>query len=352
MNRIYRPLLVLLAFRSLCPTLAFAWILQECYNTRKRPFHHRKKHSPRQLYCLNRAETDDTHLEAEIRFSPLQILVNDVSVVYPVTLAQRLFSASPRRQYALKDLSWHLSHPQLILLTGDSSAGKSTLLRVIAGLAPSLQGGSVELRAATCFDDPGRRSPNSDHHDKLLPQTCCRPHPVYLDVSADTPKYDYSSSGACTTVMSIIETMVTKKMLASQIPLIGSQRLAMLLASIFMFDEEKQSSTSTVFSQSQIYRLRLLEASLESMFRGSYDANQMVFPAPLLLLDEWLDRETSTVIKNVQLSLQRLVHEMGAMVLVVTHYPERWNVGSNLATTSAPSTRQVILSMGKIISGL
>ena len=77
--------------------------------------------------------------------------------------------------------------------------------------------------------------------------------------------------------------------------------------------------------------------------------------APFVLLDEWLDQETSIVIQAVQSSLERLVLTTNATVFIVTHYPERWKLESATWTSddsmsTQSTTRRLILSRGKIIS--
>ena len=83
-------------------------------------------------------------------------------------------------------------------------------------------------------------------------------------------------------------------------------------------------------------------------------------PAPLLLLDEWLDKETSGVIQSVQDALVRLVDATGAVVISITHKPERWRRIPSITAAAAtaatavtpqpmPLMAQMTLRQGKVV---
>ena len=128
------------------------------------------------------------------------------------------------------------------------------------------------------------------------------------------------------------------------------------------------TTTPAQLSPSEQYRLELVKASLESMqLRGScVDRSNVngnttgdtttaldLLPAPILLLDEWLDRETSVVVRAVQDAIECLCHETGAVVISVTHAPERWQTIS--ASASAGGNRHryrssMTLCRGEILS--
>ena len=108
-----------------------------------------------------------------------------------------------------------------------------------------------------------------------------------------------------------------------------------------LFDFPSLTTTASELSPSQVYRCRLGEAYLESSM-GDYST------CPILLLDEWLDKETSTVVQKVQPSLEALAHR-GAIVVSVTHKPHLYNL-STTANNEKHLIRQVTLSRGRILS--
>jgi hypothetical protein len=95
------------------------------------------------------------------------------------------------------------------------------------------------------------------------------------------------------------------------------------MTNIFELDLEKKPSQ---MSSSKSFRCRLAEASLQSMRHphGVSTSSSQQLPAPVILLDEWMDRETSSVIRKVQTSLERLV-DRGAVIVCVTHKPHLYN---------------------------
>jgi hypothetical protein len=103
-----------------------------------------------------------------------------------------------------------------------------------------------------------------------------------------------------------------------------------------VFDLSLEQPLSTI-SPSEYYRIRLAMATLESSLHGLSTTNSdsssssnssnnnsaIVLPGPILLLDEWMDVETSLVVqKVVHPSLHRVVHELGGIVVCVTHKPQ------------------------------
>merc|ERR1712238_81878 len=44
-------------------------------------------------------------------------------------------------------------------------------------------------------------------------------------------------------------------------------------------------------------------------------------PGPILLLDEWMDVETSTVISKIKPSMHKIVKQINGIVISVTHKP-------------------------------
>jgi ABC-type proline/glycine betaine transport system ATPase subunit len=219
---------------------------------------------------------------ANISFSPSSVELDHVSKQHPVTWQRRFLSSVPLREFALKDVTLMLDSHQLILFQGASSSGKSTLLKAIQQ-PKEVTKGTVTMR--------GR--------------------PVYLD---QRPSFAGRRKN-----QQVLDAFWEKTN-----SLDDSQRVALVrdLASLLGFDDDWTQRRPSDLSPSETYRFALLLACLESC--TSTDTRSG-FPAPILLLDEWMDTETSVVLQTVQQCLFDLVMETGALVCVVTHKGERWN---------------------------
>lgn len=88
------------------------------------------------------------------------------------------------------------------------------------------------------------------------------------------------------------------------------------------------SLTFSDLSPSQVYQYALVHACCQSHATS-----------PLLLLDEWMDKETSVVVQKVERSLLRLA-EQGAIILCVTHRPEMFS----------KSHRRITLCRGEVLA--
>lgn len=99
-------------------------------------------------------------------------------------------------------------------------------------------------------------------------------------------------------------------------------------------------------SQSQLYIMQLIEIAWQNSTTRQEqpqvpDNNGVVtVPAPTILLDEWLDKETPTVVRAVQRALQRLVQRTGAIVVCATHVSERFDLAG---------CRRVRLQSGRLV---
>ena len=223
------------------------------------------------------------------------------------------------------------------MLVGASSSGKSTLLNMIHG-TESPTSGSLDIEICNDDDDCG---------DPIAAV------PMLLD---DKPMYGNQQS---------VESIWSK---AWEGPLNKVQKNKMYrktsedLKSAILNDIEylydlSLDQTVNYLSPSELYRCRLGEATIQSI-RSSLilnvnrhddeddnndnEKNLHCISSPILLLDEWMDRETSTVIQNVQPSLNRIIQERGAIVVTVTHKP-------NLYLTDN-AVRKITLYRGKVLS--
>ena len=207
-----------------------------------------------------------------------------VSHQYEPSLHRSLFSSVPKRSKSLRDVDLDVSG--LVRITGDSSSGKTTLLKLMMGDIRPLKG-SVTLSSTG---------------------SCARP--IYLD---SKPLFGNGE-------MDLL-TYIRKQLLKDSC---YEDETVVKVSGIFGFEAEILRGTPVSrLSLSQLYCLRLVVASLQSCSTTIDGKKQHVVGGPILLLDEWLDKETSTVIRQVQGYLEEAAFR-GAIVCVVTHVPERW----------------------------
>ena len=253
--------------------------------------------------------------QPSIRFIPTEIEFAQVSKHYPLTWQHRFLSSVPLRDFALRNLTLHLESHQLVIIEGASSSGKSTLLKAI--LEPEqVTAGCVKRSLLRADDDPQ--------------QIMAMGQPIYL---YQRPPLDRRS------IRQLLADDRSKLMRNheadnSTLRYVTEQRyldLTNKLAGILGFANGnkspscKQRPLVSDMTPSETYRLAILRACIVSCSTGSpLDVAKDCVPAPILLLDEWLDTETSTVVQAVQKSLAQLVARTGAIVCVVTHKRERW----------------------------
>ena len=189
-----------------------------------------------------------------VMFHPFQIQLNQMSVSYPHSWVNKLFSAVPKRPFALEKLDFLFQDPQVCIITGDSNAGKSTLLRVISKREQPTDG--------SCTWTTGNTENQSESY----------PVPIYLAASTDTPKYESYSSNLISRSNGPISHDPTdaptfqdhlRSIVAQKTHKLFNQRLFdelfLVLANVFFTQSELESSVeglSVSLSQSQIYRTR------------------------------------------------------------------------------------------------
>ena len=352
-----------------------------------------------------------------IQFVPSQVEFQQVSQQYPETLARRLFSSVPRREFALHNVSFILQS-KFVLLTGASSSGKSALVKMISGVETPVQGAvriqclwdAAAAAAAAASDDDDDPTPP---HQSQQQQQQWVSQPVYLD---QRPSIDGRR-----TVRQILrqkeEHILQKLLLSSSMtnnkarqPLESSIRiflgtllsaLTAELCSCLQLTSTSKSTTSNdntqhngaaataaagvcwmdqtplQLSPSQSYRLALVTACLQSSMAnlnlstvfvdgdGNADVDVDIdtffpttvvvdddtattdgterrtirLPAPILLLDEWMDTETTEIVQTVQRGLEQLART-GAVIVSVTHKAGRWKKPYS----------EMVLSRGQVLS--
>jgi ABC-type iron transport system FetAB ATPase subunit len=252
-----------------------------------------------------------------ISFHPAFARCNGVSLHFPQTWQRRLFSSVPYRAWALSNITFTLQL-EFVLLVGPSTSGKSTLLNLLAKQAtPTL--GSVETSTAQpvvleCKPDSYNRQTNM----KLATELCCKLKKPMTETKILALIQDLS------TVLGLSDNHLQQK--RQDLTPSNNLKLQVLLASlqsVLLATDTEHNGESNITTTT----------STTTSNHNSLDS--LVVSAPILLLDEWLDKETSTVIRIVQESLERLVKERGALICCVTHRPDRFAAGTKRLQLSA-----------------
>ncbi|CAB9510859.1 (ABC) transporter [Seminavis robusta] len=266
------------------------------------------------------ASTDSssgTSLTSDVLTIPLferaHVTLDQVSLQYPVTLARRLFSSVPRRDYAIHNVSLELQS-EIVLLQGASSSGKSALMKLMAGHEEKPTSGSIHKRSTAV--------------------------PIWL---ADKPPYDNQN-----TVQELLERETQLSFdLNEEKSRPFVKTVISTISTMLQLDPQHQQQTPAQLSPSENYKLRLALACLQSSLPRLllHDAT-IVIPAPILLLDEWLDLETQAISSKVQEALLHLVTGSGAIVVCATHKPHLWKK----LTVTTPQTTQITMCRGEILT--
>ncbi|KAI2498838.1 hypothetical protein MHU86_15639 [Fragilaria crotonensis] len=181
----------------------------------------------------------------------------DVSQSYEDTLFRRLFSSIPRRDFALNRVSFEVKSGSFLVILGASSSGKSTILRLVHGSEKPVSGNIVLESTST---------------------------PVYLDRK---PEYNDRQT---------IETILLERY--------ESIAFGVTICELISLDMNKKPSE---LSPSETYKFGLVEACMKSVAVREPCA-------PILLLDEWMDLETSIVAQKVEEAILELTEGIGAII--------------------------------------
>ena len=294
-----------------------------------------------------------------IEWIPTRIEFEGVYRSYgPPTLWRKLTSSVPRREFALQDitLAFGKADPDIIsnddkvnegslcLLLGASSSGKSTIFRSLLEAAREARKeiGEEEFDRA---ENKGRLT----IRQLILPgkfqaYSKATAKPVLLD---DRGEVNTLSSGKPKTTLreawndSAIKILKTTD---EESKILVISLLDFLAHTIFELDPE---ALLVDLTPSEKYRFCLGKACIESSFSATCrDSN--VLPGPILLLDEWMDVETSDVVRKVQPSLHKIVEELNGIVLSITHKPELYSVDTSVQDAS--NLRRITLSAGRLLS--
>ena len=296
----------------------------------------------------------------ELEFALSQIQLDQVSLQYPVTLARKLFSSVPHRDYAVDHVSCQFC-AEAVLLQGASSSGKSALMEII------LQANHPHPRSTGATPFSGTLSgrvvldciPNVTHRDREGSSNFCEKDSVIIESAvpillAEKPPYDNSQ-----TAQALLEQEARQNISCRLEP--SEDEVSALVATLVAtfgrlvrLDEDLCSfKTPAQLSPSENFRLRLAEACLQSSVphmskttSSSSATSIYTLPAPIILLDEWLDFETSGISSKVEETVLMLVQETGAVIFCATHKPNLWK---NLMATT-PHTTQMTMCRGSILT--
>jgi len=289
-----------------------------------------------------------------IRFVPSQLVLQDVSLQYPATLARKLFSSVPLREYAIDHVSCRLES-EIVLLQGASSSGKSALMKCIVASC-----GANERNKNKNKNESSRHKPTSGRVS--IPNGA---RPILL---ADKPPFLNQHTvqtflhNKCQECLSSTLSLFVPDYYPTTTETISSI-VEVFCRLVHLDDPSLLAQTPSQLSPSESYRFQLALACLESSLSGLDDQAQhhdssgindeatshhLVFlPAPIVFLDEWMDFETRDSSCKVEEALLHLVQETGAVVLCATHKPNLWN---QLACVTSKITSQMTMCRGKILT--
>jgi energy-coupling factor transporter ATP-binding protein EcfA2 len=306
-----------------------------------------------------------------IRYIPSQIQWNNVSLSYPKkSVLHQMLSSVPYRPWALQNISLMVTHnnnnrnqnhslPQwntssrwwvvspYVLLTGMSSSGKSTLLQTVMHVLPPTCG-------TVTIGGSGAYGTTTTTTTTVLEPKLWAPTPILLvdgggDDVLSSSVYKTSSSWMTIqqlrhehdrTIGSILQQdiqFIIRNTNHTSDHQITTQVLHDLL---FCCNFHATTITETTTTPAQLlpseqYKFVLVRAAFYSIFGRANRTNHenhsnggtecsVFLPGPILLLDEYLDRETSTIVQSVQTALTSMCDYMGAICIVSTHYPQRF----------------------------
>ncbi|KAL7496707.1 hypothetical protein ACHAWT_004873 [Skeletonema menzelii] len=272
--------------------------------------------------------------ELAVPARPSCVHIDKLSKQYPVTLLIKLFSSVPKREYAIQDINLTFGQKKddgVVLLVGRSASGKSTLLRLIAGMEMPTQGCvSINGHKITQILDGeakgvGSRMPSWIKVGKISQST--ESQPVILD---GKPDFDDSL-----TVMERILKMSSGDNIAQ------SELLANDFVNLLGLDGQLKSLPSAL-SPSEQYLFSIACACMVSVSPAikEHNDNDSDIPYPILLLDELFDTEVPSTVEKCDKGITNLI-QCGAVVISATHRPNYFK---------GMSKRIVTLSGGKVLT--
>jgi ABC transporter len=284
-------------------------------------------------------------------------------VVHPLfassTATTVLGTALPSSIYfAIHNVSLTLQQ-EIVLLQGASSSGKSALMKLIAGQETPTRGSVIYNNHGTIAtpiwlaDKPTPTHFDNHQHsvqhllEKEAKQQLLILHKKKKSTIPQAPNLD-------SWIPIIVNTFCHLVHLDLNYPP-GSQSL-------------QPKKTLAPLSPSENYKIRLVLACLQSTLPGlawnnhnntnnnsNSTAVSVTLPAPILLLDEWLDTETRDTSSKLEQALLEVVQSTGAVIVCATHKPNLWKKLVVVTTTTEPSskhytTTQITMCRGAILT--
>jgi ABC-type lipoprotein export system ATPase subunit len=267
MKLLTSPLLAILTILANCQGFVFYPAPQTCRLADSN--HHKNKKAIKNHQC-HQEESCDSASAAMVQF-------DQVYYQHPTTNWMRqLVSSEPRRTWALENVTLHWE-AELVLLVGASMSGKSTALRLITMAMMTEHQELVPTHGSIHVSAP----------------------PIYRDATKLPPD-----------PLGKKEHWTVAERLANRPQLLPALALA-----------ESADKTWSQLSVSEQYKLAIAELCLNN---AAVTDELLIPPPPILVLDEWLDKEPTSIVRAVEEALETFVAATNAVVCVVTHKTDRW----------------------------
>jgi energy-coupling factor transporter ATP-binding protein EcfA2 len=213
--------------------------------------------------------------------------------------ARQLFSSEPIRTWALENVTF-CWEAELVLLVGASMSGKSTALQLMRTAAP-----------AASPPPPPREEQQPPSKPMVVQQ-----RPTRGSVHVSTPPIYLDATKLA--VARNKDDWTVRERLAPRPRLLPALALT-----------ECADKTLSQLSVSEQYKLAIAELCMNNavLVRNDDDesSEEALLPAaPILLLDEWLDKEPTSIVHAIEDALEIFVAATQAVVCVVTHQRDRW----------------------------
>lgn len=252
-------------------------------------------------------------LSSPYEYAPSRVDLEDVTLSYPETLMDKLFSSVPKRENAVDHISTSFGRDNMpAILVGRSASGKSTLLRLISG-EETPTSGTVAIEGLA--------------------------KPIVIDRK---PPFDDSKS-VLDGIVAASKDQQRNNESVEQVALHLSTTLGMTV-------DQLQSKPSNLSPSGQFLFglacgclcsvMPALPATVGS--QTAPDDTKCSLPGPILLLDELTDFEHPDVAARCCPGIDSLIQKTGAVVIIATHKPHHWE--------PLEMRRTVALSSGRILA--
>jgi len=306
--------------------------------------------------CVNAFNAESCPL----KLLPSQIQCTELSQSYPETMFTKLFSSEPRRAYALENVTLSLCCQEssgssgVTLLVGASGSGKSVLLRLLAGVEIPTSG-VVQIngekltysKSSRNFRAPTKHSSEYlDWGSKTIVGTNLneRSHernvqPIIIDRYYQKDSCSASNSHPRKTVEGYLMKLGRDYFNGDlnqdgEILLSSLIRKITSIAGISPLDSSSCQPRDLSVSNQLLFRIACacVESVLPalSLVPSQGTSQDFCVFGPVLLLDEFLDSESTVVAQRVARGLHSLCLLAGAAVVIATHKPHHFTADSSI----------------------